>query len=124
MKTMIALIALTIVSSTSAMAESKLTCQTEPNKFHGGTSITVTEVDAYDAVIEGSQSGGIAKFIRGIGPVNVKIQHEPDMTIYSNSETGTEFTIGATNVGGRLVQFANFKETSNFPSIPMTCKSN
>jgi hypothetical protein len=122
MKSMIAVVVLTIVSATSAMADGQMLCKTAPNKFNGFTSITVTETDAYDATLKGVVSGGIAKFIREIPSVNVKVEHEADMTIYTNSEEGVKLTVVTTPMGGRLVSSASFQEGKEFPAVQVTCQ--
>jgi hypothetical protein len=104
-------------------AESSFTCKTAPNQYGGLTTITVTLSDAYDAEITGTQSGGIAQFIREVGPYNVKISHEADSTIYTNND-GVELFLTTGPINGKLVTSASFKEGSEFPTVSMTCSSN
>jgi len=113
--------ALAIVSASSAFADGTLTCKTAPAAYGGGTTITVSETDSGNAVIQGWINGGIAQYVREITPVNVTIEHEADATIYSNSDTGLELEVVATVIDGRVVTSASFREGTEFPSVPMTC---
>lgn len=126
MKTQISLIALALMSATSAFAshraenETSLYCQTTLNSTRGSTNFTITEQDAYDGVVRGVSAGGEAKFVSQFGPFNVKITHEPDMTIYSNNEEHFELAIVTTAFGGKLVTSANYSDGTG-STIPMTC---
>lgn len=128
MKTMITVLALSIASIASSMAfESpaivpQFDCTTGLDKFHGGISIVISDLTEYTATLSGSQSGGIAHYIRQIGPVNVKVTHEPDMTSYENSEEGILLTIVTTNIEGELKTTASFKDGKNVPAVSMTCQ--
>ena len=117
-----AIIALSLAFATSAMADGKLLCKTAPEQYGGGTSILVTQTDFYDAVIQGSQNGGMAHYIRLITPVNVKVEHEGDLTVFSNSEEGTQLAVVATYVEGRFYASAHYKEGTQFPFVAMTCQ--
>jgi hypothetical protein len=121
MKMMMTVLALTIVSVSSAFADGTLVCKTAPNSRESFTSVTVTETDSNNAVLQGYVSGGIAQFILNITPVNVTIEHEVDATIYSNSVEGVVLSVVTTNIDGRLVTSATFQEGTEFPAISMTC---
>jgi hypothetical protein len=121
MKMMMTVLALTIVSVSSAFADSTLVCKTTPNSRESFTSVTITETDSNNAVLQGYVSGGIAQFVRLISPVNVTVEHEADATIYTNSDEGLELAIVATNIDGRIVTSATFQEGTEFPAISMTC---
>ena len=120
MKSVFAVLALSI--ATTAMASDSFTCKTAPNKFNGLTAITVTETDAYDAVIKGTVSGGIAHFIREILPTNVKVTREADMMIYENSEEGMKLTLVTTPIAGRVLTTATYQEGTEFPALQMSCQ--
>jgi hypothetical protein len=122
MKSLITVLALAIVSATSAFA-GEFQCKTPTNKFGGGTTIVINQVDAYDAVITGSQNGGEAQFIRNISPVNVKVEHDVDLTTYTNSSEGLLLTVVTTSIGGRLLSSASFREGTEWPTLEMTCEN-
>jgi hypothetical protein len=128
MKATFSVIAIALFASASAFAqhhdaESSFTCKTAPNQYGGFTAITVTLSDAYDAEITGTQSGGIAQFIRDVGPYNVKVSHEADSSIYTNND-GVELFLATTPIGGKLVTGGTFKEGAEFPTLSMTCSNN
>lgn len=130
MKTTFSVIVLALfASATSAFAghhanvEQTFTCKTAPNQYGGSTFVTVTMTDAYDAEITGTQSGGIAQFIRQVGPYNVKVTHEADGVIFTNDAEGLELSVMTNAFGGQLRTTASFKEGSEFPTSDMTCSN-
>jgi hypothetical protein len=121
MKSLIAVFALLAVSASSALADGQLLCKSAPNRFGGFTAITLVNVDAYDATLEGTVSGGMAQFIRRIPATNLKVQHEVDATIYSNTEEGMVLTVVTSPIDGILVTSASFQEGAQTPAVSMSC---
>ncbi len=95
-----------------------LVCKSEPTKLGAETSLTITNDDEYNAAVSGSQSGGMAHYIRKIGPMNVKIDHEADLTRYTNSEEKFELSVVYTVIGG-----VGHTTATLSPGLAMTCEN-
>jgi hypothetical protein len=127
MKSLISVALFSIISASSALAggigpakAQQLVCSSTPTQFGAVLSIVVPAHDDYTAVIKGSQSGGIAHYIRLIGPYNVKISYEADGVLFSNSEEGIELDVVTTTIGGHLITTASFTE-GNTPAVSLNC---
>ena len=104
-----------------------LECKTVPNKFGGQTQLSIVPKGqsaqgqlSYE--ISGSVSGGIAQFIRLIGPVEVVPTYAADMASYTTAD-GFELNVITTAFGGTLKQVGVLKEGSGFPSEQMNCQT-
>jgi ABC-type taurine transport system substrate-binding protein len=125
MKSIFTVTLLSIASLSSVFAadsQSKMFCTTGPDAHQGFTSVTITAQDEYTATLSGFQSGGIAHFVRNIGPFNVKISHEADATIYSNKEEDINLSAVTLGLNGRVVTTASFEEGRG-DSLSMHCQA-
>jgi hypothetical protein len=124
MKSIIAITLLSIASISSVMADaqSKQVCTSKPSLTSGFTSVTLTIQNEYVATLTGSQSGGEAKFMRPIGPFNVKISHEADEIVYSNKEQDISLNIITTSFNGHLITTASYSDSSD-DSLTMHCQA-
>ena len=133
MKSVISVVLFSIISMSNAFADNgvnlaghgpvkahQLVCSSVPTQFGAQLTIVVPPHDEYTAVIKGTQSGGMAHFIREIGPYNTKISYEADGILFSNSEDGIELSVVTTPIGGRLITTASFKE-GNIPAVSLNC---
>ena len=104
----------------AATAQQELVCKSAPSQYGGIVSITIPSHDEYTATLRGFVTGGMAHFIRLIGPMNVKISHEADSVLYANDEEGVELFVTTTAFGGELHTVATLKEGSS--STSLNCK--
>jgi len=112
-----------LVVGTSAHAMKPLTCQSTPDQFGGGRSITI--VQQGDLYISGFASGGRAQFVSKFGPNKIiSKQMTPDSVTYTWVDQFDQVghaTIVSTDIEGQLVRTAT-TDFGMWAHVSMTCK--
>jgi len=108
MKTIFAIAA--VLAAVPAFAKT-MDCRSPMDQYGGYTSIQI-HIDGDAASVQGSQFGGMAHFIRKIGPYTLKLQDaNPEVQKYADAED-VELSIieGITGLNSGAT-FKEFKET-------------